>query len=473
MTGNGNLTPTNRSQVFDRRRAGVLLHPTSLPHASLGADTTRFLRCLADSGISVWQMLPLGPTLADRSPYSPQSVFAGNPALLDPGDAGSVAELTQNFLSTGGAGGDSYERFCQRNEHWLADFALFAALKRARPDLHWWQWPALIRDRNPDAIGKAATRLRPVIDRIRVEQFLFDVQWRALRDNAREMGIALYGDLPLYVTHDSPDVWVNPQLFKLGPDQQPLVISGVPPDAFASEGQLWHNPLYNWDAMRGEGYLWWIDRVRHQLERFDLLRLDHFRGLHACWEVPAGAESARDGSWQSVPGADLLDVLRGQFGSLPLVAENLGQITLEVEALRKQFALPGMHVLQFAFEGDDGNPHRPENHEKLSAVYTGTHDNDTTLAWYRNLESETRMRVDSMLNCSSSDLPGALIDTALNSKSLLAVFPLQDLLGLGDGNRMNLPGTAKGNWRWKFGWDQIDPAWCASWRERVSAAGRC
>ena len=423
-----------RQPVFDRRRSGVLLHLGSL-EAALGRGGRAFIDWLAEGGFSVWQILPAGPTGADGSPYWVRSDFAGNLAFLDP------TELP-------GEDPAEYAAFLDQTQHWLNDYALFEVLSGVHAGAAWWTWPAELRDRTPSALARVTRDLAGQLQRIKREQFAFFEQWRRLRAHARAKGVRMIGDLPFYVGPDSAETWAHRGQFQLEADGRPAAVAGVPPDYFSNTGQLWGNPLYDWQAMRRDNYAYWRARVLEQLDRVDLLRIDHFRALAAHWAVPARAADARGGAWHLTPGEDLLRLLMDELGDLPILAEDLGVITDDVVALRKGFGLPGMRVLQFAFSGEGDNPHLPHMHEHDSVVYTGTHDNDTTLGWYRSLDEETRRRVDSMLRAAPGSMPDALIREALGSVGQLAVIPAQDLLALGPDARLNTPGTVQGNWSW-------------------------
>jgi len=425
-----------RQPVLDRRRAGVLLHLGSL-EAALGRGGRAFIDWLADAGFTVWQILPAGPTGPDGSPYWVRSDFAGNPAFLDPTELPDPAPA-------------EYAAFVAEAEEWLDDYALFEALSAAHSGAPWWTWPAELRDRSPAALERVTHDLAAELQRARREQYAFFVQWRRLRAHARARGVRILGDLPFYVAPHSVETWAHRGQFQLDAEGRPAAVAGVPPDYFSQTGQLWGNPLYAWQAMRADNFAYWRARVLAQLERVDLLRIDHFRALAAHWAVPAGAPDARGGQWHLTPGEDLLRLLMDELGDLPIVAEDLGVITDDVVALRKGFGLPGMRVLQFAFSGEGDNPHLPHMHEHDSVVYTGTHDNDTTLGWYRSLDEVTRRRVDSMLGAGPGAMPEALIRVALGSVGQLAVIPAQDLLGLGPEARLNTPGTVAGNWRWRL-----------------------
>jgi 4-alpha-glucanotransferase len=358
------------------------------------------------------------------------------------------------------------ESFRDRTQGWLPDFALFSALKSAHGAVPWTEWPRDLRDRHPGAIRRARRELGEEIALVEFQQFAFDMQWRRLRSACHEARIRLLGDVPIYVAHDGADVWAHRELFLLDSRGRRTVMAGVPPDFFASEGQLWGNPLYRWTTLKRTGHKWWIDRMRTALSRFDALRLDHFIGFRRYWEVPGGARSARQGRFVVVPGEDFFETLRAHIGSLPFIAEDLGTVTPEVHALRRRFALPGMVVLQFAFgETDGGSEYQPHRHEPNSVVYTGTHDNDTSVGWLRartgpraspaaRREASRALRY---LQCDRASFCSELIRAGLMSVANTAIFPMQDLLSLGSRSRMNVPGTTVGNWEWRLSSAELDP----------------
>jgi len=425
-----------RLPVFDRRRGGVLL-PLSALEAALGRGGRAFVDWLVQAQFSVWQILPVGPVGTDGSPYWVRSDSAGNPAFLDPTELPDPrAPLPADFLAA--------------TSSWLHDYALFEALSAAQHGKPFWQWPAPLRERDTQALEQAQRQLAGEVERIEREQYAFYLQWNRLRDYAHQHGVRLFGDLPFYVGPSSAETWAHRSLFRLAPDGEPAVVGGVPPDYFSEFGQLWGNPVYDWQALQRSDFAWWLARMRQQLARLDLLRIDHFRALAAHWAVPAGAADARGGEWLQTPGEELLKRMAGEFGELPLVAEDLGVITADVLALKHAFALPGMRVVQFAFDGDMTNVHLPHLHERECVVYTGTHDNDTTLGWYQSLDAATRERCDFYLRVTPGGMPEQLIRAALGSVGLLAVIPAQDLLGLGSAARMNTPGTSRGNWSWRL-----------------------
>jgi 4-alpha-glucanotransferase len=425
-----------RLPVFDRRRAGVLLHLSSL-EAGLGRGGRAFIDWVADAGFSVWQFLPLGPSGTGGSPYWVRSDSAGNSAFIDQGEWPSA--------ETG-----EYQAFLASSRSWLDDYVAFEALSRAHGDVPWWAWPEEHRERDPTAMARVRSDLHADLERMKKEQFAFAWQWARLRLYAHARGVRLFGDLPFYVAPDSAETWAHRQQFQLDGTGRATAVAGVPPDYFSESGQLWGNPLYDWRVMRRDGFAFWRARVQRQLERVDLLRIDHFRALCAHWSVPAGAPDARGGTWRRTPGRMFLKVLREECGDLPIVAEDLGVITPDVEALRRGFGLPGMRVLQFAFGGDPEDVHLPHMHDRDSIVYTGTHDNDTTLGWFLSLDSETQRRVEYFLRLTPGAMPEALIRAALESVGKLAIIPMQDALGLGSEARLNTPGTAVGNWTWRL-----------------------
>ncbi|HET8710111.1 MAG TPA: 4-alpha-glucanotransferase [Spongiibacteraceae bacterium] len=492
-----NSQPSAAVEFFARRRAGVLLHVTSLPSkhpdhvGDLGSEAHRFLAFLAASGVGVWQMLPIGPTHDDRSPYQTLSTHAGNSDLislemlqqqgwLQIGElhglrADALAAAARRFaktLTTDAELQRRFTRFCADNAGWLDDFALFIALREVRGNASWLQWEPSLRRRDADALAAARVAHAERLTAIQFEQFIFYEQWQALREEARRLDIALFGDLPIFVAHDSADVWSRQELFALDADGNPLTVAGVPPDYFSETGQRWGNPHYDWARMQADDFAWWRARVRSQLRLFDLLRIDHFRGFEAYWEIPSAEPTAVAGRWVKAPGDALLAAIFREFPQLPLVAEDLGIITPEVEALRERFHLPGMLILQFAFDGSRDNPYIPHHHKPLSVVYTGTHDNDTTLGWFNQIDQDTRDRVLDYLGYPRDAMPRPLLRTAFASVARLAVVPMQDLLEQGTEHRMNIPGTSEGNWRWQFDWSQVPDDLSARVRHWLHIYGR-
>ena len=476
----------SRLPVLDRKRAGILLHPTSLPSARLDADARRFVDFLADSGTSVWQMLPLSPTHRDGSPYHCLSVHALNPLLLGVERlteyAGAVTTplerdhcLDQALMRLrrpkAAAQRAAFESFCAEQAYWLDDFALYCVLRARYKGRPWWKWPNDVRDRELSSLNAAAGELVEALARTRLEQFLVAGEFTDLRAYAHSRGVRLFGDMPIFVAQDSADVWTHRAYFKLDAQGQPSVVAGVPPDYFSADGQRWGNPHYDWAAMQADGFRWWRDRLTTELQRFDLIRIDHFRGFEASWEIPANEPTAINGRWAPVPGDALFTALRNHFGDLPLVAEDLGIITPEVTALRRRHGLPGMLVLQFAFDGGVDNPYLPQHHTEDAVVYTGTHDNDTSLSWFKGLTEAGQQQVLSILNA-NAPMPHALVQAALHSVARLAMIPMQDVLELGTGQRMNTPGTSQGNWKWRFRWERLSATLVDRWKEALTTSGR-
>ena len=481
------------------RRAAILLHPTSLPgglgNGDIGFEAHRFVEFLASAGMAAWQMLPIAPTHGDLSPYTALSVHAGNPSLislqwleargwLQPEEVvvEDLASYRQQrliaardgfLLHISDADKVAYEQFRAKHDHWLIDYALFEAIRRHQGCRHWLDWPEPLRDREPAALREIQALLFHETEQTCFEQFVFFMQWRELHDHARHHGVKLFGDVPIFVAHDSAEVWCHREYFTLDEHGNAQTVAGVPPDYFSETGQRWGNPHYRWDRMEEDGFKWWKQRFATQLEMFDWLRIDHFRGFEAFWEIPAHEETAINGRWVKAPGDALFAALQEAFESLPLVAEDLGIITDEVDALRKKYNLPGMKILQFAFDGDATNPYLPHNHSLDSVVYTGTHDNNTTLGWYDELNESQKMRIAEYYGHPDEVMPWLLIRSAFASVSRLAVIPMQDVLCLGAEDRMNIPGVAEGNWQWRFKWEQVDGGLASRLRQLVELYGRC
>ena len=470
------------------RSSGILLHVTSLPSpygiGDLGPSAFSWVDRLRDAGQGWWQALPLGPTGYGNSPYQPQSSFAGNGLLISPEcliadgllnardctshfpsdlvDYDSVIPFKEKLLEKARAKFDAgerrdlhpaYEEFCATQGTWLEDYALFRALKNRFGGAYYLEWPEDLVQRKPAALAKARRELASEMDRFRFEQFLLLRQADQLKEYAHAKGVSLIGDLPFFVSPDSSDVWANPAFFLLDERRRPRFAAAVPPDYFSAEGQLWGNPVYNWDALRSAGYQWCIDRIAALLGHVDVVRLDHFRGFAAAWHVPAGAKTAQSGEWVTGPGAGYFQAIFKQLGRLPFIAEDLGIITADVAFLRDQFQLPGMRVLQFAFDGQADNPYLPHTFVSNTVAYTGTHDNPPTREWYVQLPDAQKQIVWSYLKrriAESAEAAPALIELAWSSVAALAVAPLEDVLDLGVGSRMNVPGRADGNWRWRF-----------------------
>jgi 4-alpha-glucanotransferase len=494
MSGNGALM-VEPPFPPEYRASGLLLPVTSLPSpygvGDLGPSAFSWIDRLHDAGVAWWQVLPLGPTGYGNSPYQSMSSFAGNALLISPGslisdgliqasdaqshfsgdavDYDSVIPFKRLLLETAWANfkagqrsdrdlAHAYDEFCAGQAHWLEDYALFRALKEKYHRAHYLEWPAELVQRSPGALAEARRESASQIDRVRFAQFLLFRQANQLKEHAHAKGVSLIGDLPFFVSPDSSDVWVNPELFLLDELHRPRLVAGVPPDYFSPQGQLWGNPVYNWDALRSTGYRWCIDRLRALLAHVDVIRLDHFRGFAAAWHVPAGAPTAQSGQWVAGPGVDFFQALQTDLGHLPFIAEDLGMITADVQALRDQFRLPGMRVMQFAFDGHADNPYLPHNFIHNTVVYTGTHDNATTRQWYEELGDYQRQNLWSYLKRApgpSADAAPELMRLAWSSPAALAIAPLQDLLNLGSEARMNVPGRADGNWRWRVREDML------------------
>lgn len=469
------------------RASGILLHPTSLPGrygiGDLGAGAYRFVDWLAAQGQSIWQVLPLGPTSYGDSPYQTLSAFAGNcnlislDRLVDDGllsesdladappfpaeqvDYGWVIPFHDRLLAK------AHRRFCDRpdtllraafeqfvahNRYWLEDFALFVALKQAHQMRPWVEWESELRRRDSAALQRAAEDHGQEIDRERFRQWLFHRQWSALKAYAKEREIRLFGDLPIFVAHDSADVWARQGDYYLDADGQPTAVAGVPPDYFSPTGQRWGNPLYRWDVMAADGYSWWLQRLRFLLRLVDTIRIDHFRGFKAYWRIPADEPTAVKGAWMPGPGHRFFKTILSELGELPIIAEDLGVITPGVEKLRDDFGLPGMKVLQFAWS-DPGNPFLPHNHKTNCIVYTGTHDNNTTRGWWENeVAADTRAFVEQYLGHEVHEIVWTLARVGMTSPARACILPMQDVLGLGESARMNRPGLPAGNWSWRI-----------------------
>ena len=480
------------------RSSGILLHPTSLPGpfgiGELGSEAYAFVDFLEAAGQSLWQVLPLGPTGYGDSPYACYSAFAGNTLLVSPerlvadslltkDDLANIPEFTNervdfeavhtykdSILRKAFASfkrdsdpelRNDFGEFCRRHVSWLDDYALFRALKDEHGGVAWNEWePSLVR-REPAGLETAKKSLSEEIEAQKFYQFLFFRQWFALKSYCNERGIMLVGDIPIFVAHDSADVWTNPDQFKLNPDGTPIVVAGVPPDYFSATGQLWGNPLYNWERMRADGFKWWIERIRATFGTFDIARIDHFRGFAACWEIPGGDRTAERGRWVAAPGRELFTAIRDALGKLPIIAEDLGVITPDVEALRDDFGFPGMRILQFGFSSDSKNTDLPHNYHKNVVVYTGTHDNDTAVGWFSSVAGEGSTRdvrqiererefCMKYLNTDGKEIHWDFIRAVLASVANTAVVPLQDVLGLDTEARMNLPNSTEGNWSWRY-----------------------
>jgi 4-alpha-glucanotransferase len=480
---------------LDYRASGVLLPVTSLPSphgvGDMGPSAFAWIDRLHEAGQSWWQALPLGPTGYGNSPYQSLSSFAGNGLLVSPEllisdgllhasacegqtfsstsvDYGAVTQFKLRLLNQvwghvkAGLRKDirsAYEQFCHMQAHWLEDYALFRTLKEKYHGMSYLEWPEDLIRRRPAAMTEARKELSQHIDKVRLAQFLIFQQARQLKEYANAKGIKLIGDLPFYVSPDSSDVWAHAELFLLDDKCRPRFVGGVPPDYFSADGQLWGNPVYDWDALRRTGFRFYIQRLRALLALVDVIRLDHFRAFAGAWHVPADAQTAKTGQWIPGPGAEFFTAVRKELGALPFIAEDLGVITPDVGALREEFHIPGTRVLQFAYGGNSDNPHLPANYSTNAVVYTGTHDNDTTRGWFESLPETERRKVWRYLNRTEGDgreIAGELLRVAWSSVAALAIAPFQDLLNLGSEARMNLPGTAEGNWRWRATEDMLN-----------------
>jgi 4-alpha-glucanotransferase len=500
-----------------KRQGGILLHPTSLPGrqgiGTLGREAKDFLDFACQSGIKLWQVCPLNPTGYGDSPYQCFSAVAGNPLLIDleelvrqgllaPSDLAPFAKLPQDRVDFGAliphkwtAIGKAYENFAKlgtktdpaaksmvarfeafrRGERdWLPDFALFMACKAEFGGVSWDNWPASIKNREHGAMAEYRQKLAKAIQLQEFAQWLFFSQWNELRALARDRAIHIMGDMPIFVAYDSVDVWTRRELFQLAADGRPTAVAGVPPDYFSPTGQLWGNPLYNWEAMEAEGYQWWIDIIKHKLRLFDYLRIDHFRGFAAYWSVPFGNPTAEHGKWIHAPGKKLFTAVMDAIGQAPIIAEDLGLITPDVIELIQHFGFPGMKVLQFAFDSGEGNDHVPHNYVPNSVVYTGTHDNDTVLGWFKGAKEGDRQftRDYLVLQGPEKTLHWEFIRAAFATVANIAVIPMQDILGLGSEARMNRPGVLGGNWSWRYQKGELKPAISQKLRQLVTRYSR-
>ena len=490
------------SMTIPQRSSGILLHPTSLPSrfgiGDLGPDAYQWVDQLQHARQQWWQVLPLTPTGYADSPYQSLSAFAGNPNLISPDmlvqsgllqpadlpevhfpsgyvdfDSGQVVGLKDKILALAWERFQSgaapalqplFDAFCAQEAAWLDDFALFMALKEVHGMRSWLEWDEEYRLRQPGALARASQELSARIFEVKFRQFLFTQQWQALHEYANAANVHLIGDVPIFVSADSADVWANPQYFMLDENRRPIAVAGVPPDYFSKTGQLWGNPLYDWQALQKSGYVWWAERLRKVLSQVDVVRIDHFRGFEAYWAVPFGSRTAEPGKWVKGPEYDLFNAVMGRLGEAPIIAEDLGVITPEVNALRTRYNFPGMRILQFAFSGAIEHRFLPHNYDQNTVVYTGTHDNDTTLGWYENSctpsERAFIKRYLGYENCErqdASEISWDMMRLAWASVAVLAVAPLQDVLSLGTQARMNLPGQPSGWWRWRYPKESLTP----------------
>jgi 4-alpha-glucanotransferase len=502
------------------RASGILLQPTSLPGpfgiGDLGDEAYRFADFLVAGGQSLWQVLPLGPTGYGDSPYACYSAFAGNTLLISPEklfEEGLLAKtdldeipalptervdfegvhkakeivLAKAFAryqrTTDTELRSAFETFAEQNASWLDDYALFRALKSAHAGQAWHEWERPLVGREPTALARSGEGLHNQIEAHKFFQFIFFKQWFALKAYCNERDISLVGDIPIFVAHDSADVWTNPDQFKLDERGRPTVVAGVPPDYFSATGQFWGNPLYDWDRMLADGFKWWIERVRATLQTVDIARIDHFRGFAACWEIPGDDKTAERGRWVEAPGRELFTAIRGALREIPIIAEDLGVITPDVEKLRDDFGFPGMRILQFAFSSDPKNIDLPHNYHRNVVVYTGTHDNDTSVGWFNSVAGAGSTRTEAQissernfgleyLNTNGQEIHWDFIRAALSSVADTAIVPLQDLLGLGTEARMNLPNSTQGNWSWRFKQDALTEDQSQRLRSMTDTYGR-
>jgi len=492
-----------------QRSGGILLHPTSLPGSwpigDLGEQAFRFVDFLEKAGQSVWQLLPLGPTGYGHSPYNTLSAFAGNPALINLQQLVACQDLDREQLEAAtndcqrlgfaqahefkqtllkAAAQNFFDRrtpdrleaftlFCLENADWLDDFCLFMALKDHFSGQQWSNWPEGLRQCQRDTLAEWRETLAEQCELSKYQQYVFYEQWDKLKSYANRKGVQIFGDIPIFVAYDSADVWANQRLFQLNAEGQSISVAGVPPDYFSRTGQRWGNPLYNWDEHIAEDFHWWIRRFTHQLRQCDIIRIDHFRGFQACWSIPADETTAENGHWEEVPGRKLLEKLQTLNPKMPIIAEDLGIITTEVEKLRDDFDLPGMKILQFAFDSGPDNPYLPENHPSNSVVYTGTHDNDTTLGWWRSLSKKQKDRIRDYLGKRRPEMPWDLIELAMTSHASLCIIPCQDILGQDKSARFNTPGRATGNWQWQLSRDMLTDDLARRVRKLTEKYHRC
>ena len=471
-------TQNLRNNILDDRRSGVLLHITSLPGSGaqgcLNAEAFHFIDFLAAAGFGAWQILPIVPTHDDLSPYNSISSFAGNPNLLDFDDLSQRGWITRGeeefdkadnalwrniykqYLSTEDESDiELFNHFVEQQNSWLTDYALYLLIKDKFSGAPWYEWPKQYRRRQVDALTQFLEKNHEAVHSIYFQQYLFYRQWQNIKDHAREKNVKIIGDMPIFVAHDSVDCWCNPQMFKLDKRGMPTVVAGVPPDYFSETGQRWGNPCYDWSHMQKNNFFWLKSRLDHHFTLFDITRIDHFRGFAACWEIPADDEFAINGRWQVTPGKKLFNRLLKDYTSLPIIAEDLGIITEDVEQLRDNFGFPGMKILQFAFDGNADNPYLPHQHISNSVVYTGTHDNDTTVGWYETLDENTQDHIMEYFSYPAERMPWPMGKSALASVAKLAIIPMQDLLELDSSRRMNTPGTVEDNWKFRFQWQEL------------------
>ncbi|HTP79627.1 MAG TPA: 4-alpha-glucanotransferase [Bacteroidota bacterium] len=492
-----------------RRSAGILLHPTSLPgkfgSGDLGSAAYHFVDWLVSAGQAHWQMLPIGPIGMGNSPYMSLSAFAGNPLLIDledlqrrgwlqPQDLANVPSFPTDrvdfssvipyrrtllekgastfFKSSDQKDRKSFDLFSSEQKSWLEDYALFSAIQDSRPGEVWTAWAPDLALRKRSALQAASNDLRRRVEFHKFAQWIFSLQWTKLKQYANSRGVRLIGDIPIFVAHHSSDVWSHPDAYELNEHGNPRLVAGVPPDYFSKTGQRWGNPLYKWNVMKKQKFRWWVDRFRRTLDFFDILRIDHFRGFAGYYAIPASEKTAERGTWLKGPGAGLFNAVDRTLGKLPIIAEDLGLMTPDVTALRDRFQYPGMKILQFAFSDGADNPFLPHNFVPNCVVYTGTHDNDTTIGWYGSAPDHEKDFVRRYSATNGADIHWTLIRIAYQSVADMAIIPFQDVLGLGTKHRMNYPGTSTGNWEWRFSWDMVQPIHASAIRELTLMTGR-
>jgi 4-alpha-glucanotransferase len=491
-----------------KRSAGILLHPTSLPGkfgiGDLGYEAYRFVDFLADAGQKLWQVFPLGPTGYGDSPYQCFSAFAGNPLLISPDvllsdgllskdelydlpltnpskvDFGTIINFKKNvlrkaYLKFRNDSTKDFNKFCTEHSEWLNDFAIFMACKDTHNGKVWSEWESGLVQRNKNTLEKFREKLRDEILYNKFVQYIFFKQWKALKKYANDKGIKIIGDMPIFIAYDSADLWANKAMFNVNKKGKLSFVAGVPPDYFSETGQLWGNPLYKWDVMQKDDFLWWRRRFASLLELVDIIRIDHFRGFEAFWKIPGNSKTAEKGRWIKAPGKELFTVVKKSLGNIPFLAEDLGVITPEVEALRNKFNFPGMKVLQFAFGEDMEEKFLPHNCIPNCVIYTGTHDNDTTRAFFEKEgknNSDAYRHARKYLNCPKANLLPELIRAAYSSVAVFAIIPMQDILNLDGSARMNFPSTLGGNWSWRFTWDQVSENLTAKYKELSVLYGR-
>lgn len=480
--------------MLNKRASGILLHPTSLPGrfgaGDFGSGAYQFVDWLKSAGQTYWQILPLGKIGPGNSPYMSSSAFAGNILLIDLEELAKQGWLTQEdliphpefraeridyallqpyhmdrlrraarsfFVSSNKQMRSAYAEFCAVENEWLEDYALFMAIAEHENWRDWNLWPKDLVDRDPDALRRAGKSLADEVGFWKFSQWCFARQWKQLKNYANQHGVQIIGDVPIFVAYQSADVWAHQELFELDENGCPTVVAGVPPDYFSQTGQLWGNPLYRWDVHGNTGFAWWIARLRHALRLTDLVRIDHFRGFVAYWEISANAPNAMNGQWKPGPGEKLFEAFQKAFPQLPIIAEDLGLITPDVVELREKFELPGMRILQFAFANGEGNQYLPHHYQPNTIAYTGTHDNDTSVGWWNSVSDHERAFALQYLGSDGLAIHWDMMRALSRSVANTVIFPMQDVLGLSSEHRMNFPGQPSGNWEWRFSWDQVQP----------------